>query len=49
MQDLILEMKHITKDFSGNKALDDVTFEVKRGERFRDRVTSMILYSISRR
>ena len=32
MQDLILEMKHITKDFSGNKALDDVTFEVKRGE-----------------
>ncbi|MBQ7566592.1 MAG: sugar ABC transporter ATP-binding protein [Oscillospiraceae bacterium] len=32
MQDLILEMKHITKDFSGNKALDDVTFEVRRGE-----------------
>ena len=32
MSDIILEMKHITKDFSGVKALDDVNFEVKRGE-----------------
>jgi len=28
----ILEMQHITKDFSGVKALEDVTFRVKRGE-----------------
>ena len=32
MQDYILEMKNITKEFSGNKALDEVTFQVKRGE-----------------
>ena len=32
MSDIILEMNHITKEFSGVKALDDVTFEVKRGE-----------------
>ncbi|MCP1109011.1 putative multiple sugar transport system ATP-binding protein [Lachnospiraceae bacterium PF1-21] len=32
MSDIILEMQHITKEFSGVKALDDVTFKVKRGE-----------------
>lgn len=28
----ILEMRHITKEFPGVRALDDVTFRVKRGE-----------------
>lgn len=32
MSDIILEMKHITKDFSGVKALDDVNLTIKRGE-----------------
>lgn len=32
MADYILEMKNITKDFSGVKALDDVNLSVKRGE-----------------
>jgi len=32
MSGILLEMKHITKDFSGVKALDDVNFQVKRGE-----------------
>ena len=32
MSDIILEMNHITKEFSGVKALDNVTFKVKRGE-----------------
>jgi putative multiple sugar transport system ATP-binding protein len=32
MSDYILEMKHITKEFSGVKALDDVNLKVKRGE-----------------
>ncbi len=32
MSDVILEMNHITKIFPGVKALDDVTFKVKRGE-----------------
>ena len=32
MSDIILEMNHITKDFSGVKALDDVNIKVKRGE-----------------
>lgn len=32
MSDYILEMKHITKEFSGVKALDDVNLQVKRGE-----------------
>ena len=32
MSDIILKMKNITKEFSGVKALDDVNFEVKRGE-----------------
>ncbi|MFA9379021.1 MAG: multiple monosaccharide ABC transporter ATP-binding protein [Lachnotalea sp.] len=32
MSDVILEMKNITKDFSGVKALDDVNLIVKRGE-----------------
>lgn len=32
MSDIILEMKHITKAFSGVKALDDVNLQVKRGE-----------------
>lgn len=32
MADIILEMRHITKDFSGVKALDDVNLVVKKGE-----------------
>lgn len=32
MADVLLEMKHITKEFSGVKALDDVNLEVRRGE-----------------
>lgn len=32
MSDFILEMNHITKEFSGVKALDDVNLKVKRGE-----------------
>ncbi|MCI9296254.1 MAG: ATP-binding cassette domain-containing protein [Lachnospiraceae bacterium] len=32
MEDYILEMRNITKEFPGVKALDDVTFCVKRGE-----------------
>jgi putative multiple sugar transport system ATP-binding protein len=32
MSDVILEMKNITKTFPGVKALDNVTFSVKRGE-----------------
>lgn len=32
MSEYILEMDHITKEFSGVKALDDVTFKVKKGE-----------------
>lgn len=32
MADNILAMKNITKEFPGVKALDDVTFEVERGE-----------------
>jgi len=32
MEDYILSMKNITKDFSGVKVLHDVTFNVKRGE-----------------
>lgn len=32
MADIILEMKNITKRFSGVKALDNVSFEVERGE-----------------
>jgi ABC-type sugar transport system ATPase subunit len=32
MSDYILEMKGISKEFPGVKALDDVTFSVKRGE-----------------
>ena len=32
MSDYILEMNHITKEFSGIKALDDVNLKVKRGE-----------------
>ena len=32
MADYILEMNHITKEFSGVKALDDVNLKVKRGE-----------------
>lgn len=32
MSDTILEMQHITKTFSGNKALDDVNLSVKKGE-----------------
>ncbi len=32
MSDIILEMAHITKEFPGVKALDDVTFKVQKGE-----------------
>ena len=32
MSEVILEMKHITKAFSGVKALDDVNLQVKKGE-----------------
>ena len=32
MSDNILEMRHITKEFPGVKALDDVSLEVRRGE-----------------
>ncbi|MCI6604922.1 MAG: ATP-binding cassette domain-containing protein, partial [Clostridiales bacterium] len=32
MQQNILEMRGITKEFPGVKALDNVTFQVKRGE-----------------
>ena len=32
MAEYILEMNHITKEFSGVKALDDVNLKVKRGE-----------------
>lgn len=32
MSDVLLEMKHITKEFSGVKALNDVNLTVKRGE-----------------
>ena len=32
MEDYILEMQEITKVFPGVKALDNVTFRVKRGE-----------------
>src|SRR5450756_1007318 len=32
MDDYILEMNHITKEFPGVKALNDVSFNVKRGE-----------------
>ena len=32
MSDVLLEMRHITKDFAGVKALDDVNLTVKRGE-----------------
>lgn len=32
MSDFILEMKNITKEFPGVKALNEVTFNVKRGE-----------------
>ncbi|HIR13119.1 MAG TPA: ATP-binding cassette domain-containing protein, partial [Candidatus Choladousia intestinavium] len=32
MEDYILQMNHITKEFPGVKALDDVTFGVRRGE-----------------
>lgn len=32
MEDYILRMEHITKTFPGVRALDDVTFQVKRGE-----------------
>ena len=32
MQDNILEMRSITKEFPGVKALDQVSFQVKRGE-----------------
>ena len=29
---IILEMRNITKEFPGVKALDDISFRVKRGE-----------------
>ena len=30
--ELVLRMSHIVKEFSGVRALDDVTMEVRRGE-----------------
>lgn len=32
MKDIILELKHITQEFPGVKALDDVSFEIERGK-----------------
>ncbi|MBU9739634.1 sugar ABC transporter ATP-binding protein [Diplocloster agilis] len=32
MKDVILELKHITQEFPGVKALDDVSFEIERGK-----------------
>src|SRR5574344_1235606 len=32
MAEVLLEMRHITKDFSGVKALDDVNLVVEKGE-----------------
>ena len=32
MADYIIEMQHITKEFFGVKALDDVNLAVRRGE-----------------
>ena len=32
MQEYILEMRNITKEFPGVKALDQVSFQVKKGE-----------------
>ena len=32
MEDYILHMNHITKEFPGVKALDDVTFGIRKGE-----------------
>lgn len=32
METYIIEMKHITKVFSGNKVLDDITIQLKKGE-----------------
>jgi D-xylose transport system ATP-binding protein len=32
MSEFILEMRHITKEFPGVKALEDVTFQVRTGE-----------------
>ncbi|NLC79288.1 MAG: ATP-binding cassette domain-containing protein, partial [Ruminococcaceae bacterium] len=32
MKDIILEMKEITKEFPGVKALDNVNLQVERGE-----------------
>ena len=32
MSEIILEMNHITKKFSGVKALDDVNLKVEKGE-----------------
>lgn len=32
MEDFILQMNHITKEFPGVKALDDVTLDLRRGE-----------------
>lgn len=31
-QEYILEMEHVTKDFPGVRALDDISFKVRRGE-----------------
>ena len=32
LSEFILEMRHITKEFSGNRAIDDVNLKVRRGE-----------------
>ena len=32
MKDNIVEIRHISKTFPGAKVLDDINFEIKRGE-----------------
>ena len=32
MEDYVIEMLHITKDFPGIRANDDITLQLKRGE-----------------
>jgi D-xylose transport system ATP-binding protein len=32
MSEVVLKMEHIVKEFSGIRALDDVTFEARAGE-----------------
>ena len=34
MEEQCIEVRHLTKSFSGRRAVDDLSFEVKRGEVF---------------